>query len=69
MAVHYSNDWFSQNYFSVLLLSYDCILVVYNIKDSLRPMNYLFINVFASGFFSFSFGFLNVGLSFSEVYL
>lgn len=68
MAVHYSSDWLSQNYFSALLLVYNCILVIYNIKDVLRPMKYLFINVFVPIFF-LSFGFLNFGLSFSEVYL
>lgn len=32
MAVYYSNDCLYQNYFSVLSLLDNCILVVYNMK-------------------------------------
>lgn len=53
MVVHYSNDWLYQNYFSVPLLSDNCILAVCTMKDAFRPVNYLFINVFASIFFFF----------------
>lgn len=49
MAVYFSDEWLYQNYFSVLLLD-KCILLVYNMKDAFRSVNYLFINVFASFF-------------------